>query len=444
MPSASAVPAGSICVADLSMTGQNVITPPAGWNQIRIDNISYFSTQALYWHLTTSGEPSSYTWNSTGGVYFEGIISCYYGVNISAPMDPGAQNGSGVAITGGTATAPSITTRNNGDVIIGAFVVGESNWGQGVTINLPAVLTQRSSFTDADADYLSSKSGDRNQNAAGVTGSLTVTTANGLSGDAIIAQQAALQPAGSTPFPTPTSTPTPTPTSIPTPTPTPTPSGTIAFAGSAQSSSGGSLTAAMPLAMPSPLAAGDVCVAQIAVTGPNNLQVPAGWTKIREDLNGYAGTQGLYWHLTGSSETASYIWSTFSGQAFFEGTIGCYTGVNKTTPIDSGAPNGSGAVASGTAGVTAPSITAQTAGDLIIGAGMAAESSWGQGVSVNLPASLTVRWAASDASASFLANAAGDRYSANAGATGPFTMSTSNGQSGDGLIAQQLALQPGS
>lgn len=185
-------------------------------------------------------------------------------------------------------------------------------------------------------------------------------------------------------------------------------------------------------------------MAQIAVTGPNNLQVPAGWTKIREDLNGYAGTQGLYWHLTGSSETASYIWSTFSGQAFFEGTIGCYTGVNKTTPIDSGAPNGSGAVASGTAGVTAPSITAQTAGDLIIGAGMAAESSWGQGVSVNLPASLTVRWAASDASASFLANAAGDRYSANAGATGPFTMSTSNGQSGDGLIAQQLALQPGS
>jgi hypothetical protein len=429
MPSPSAVPAGSICVADLSMTGQNAITPPAGWNLVRIDNISYFSTQGLYWHLTTASEPSSYVWMSTGEVFYEGIISCYYGVNSIAPIDPGAPAGSGVATTGTTATAPSITTQNSGDLIFGAFVVGETHWGQGVTINLPATLTQRSSFTDSDASYLSSKSGDKSQNAAGATGGATVTTANGLSSDAIIAQQVALRPTGSAPTPTPTPTP---------------PSGSIAFAGSAQSGSGGSLTSTMPLAMPTPLTAGNICIAHIAVTGPNNLQVPAGWTKIREDINGYAGTQGLYWHLTGSSEPASYTWSTFSGQAFFEGTIGCYSGVNKTTPIDPGAPNGSGAVASGTSGVTAPSITMQTAGDLIIGAAMAAESSWGQGDIVNLPASSTVRWTASDAIGSFLASAAGDTSSFNAGATGPFTVSTTNGQSGDGLVAQQLALQPGS
>jgi hypothetical protein len=434
MPSSSAVPAGSICVADLSMTGQNVVPPPAGWNLIRIDNISYFSTQGLYWHLTNANEPPAYTWNGTGGVFFEGIISCYYGVNSVAPIDPGAPTGSGVAVTGTAATAPSITTRNTGDLIIGAFAVGETNWGQGVTLNLPATLTQRSGFTDADASYLASKSGDRSQNVAGATGGLTATTANGLSSDAIIAQQAALQPAGSTPTPAPT----------PTPTPTPTPAGTIAFAGSAQSGSGGSLTSTMLLTMPTPLAAGDICIAHIAVTGPNNLQVPGGWTTIREDLSGYAGTQGLYWHLTGSNEPASYTWSTFSGQAFFEGTVGCYVGVNKTTPIDPGAPNGSGAVAGGTAGVTAPSITTETAGDLIIGAAMAAESSWGQGVTVNLPAALTMRWTVSDASASFLANAAGDRFSANAGASGPLTISTTNGKPGDGLVAQQVALQPGS
>jgi hypothetical protein len=196
--------------------------------------------------------------------------------------------------------------------------------------------------------------------------------------------------------------------------------------------------------MPGSIPVGDICVAQIAVTGPNNLQVPAGWTKIREDVNGYAGTEGLYWHLTVSSEPASYTWSTFSGQAFFEGTIACYYGVNRTTPLDPGAPNGSGAIASGTAGVVAPSMTTQTAGDLIVGAAMAAESSWGQGDIVNLPASLTVRAGASDVSGSFLADAAGDRYSPVVGPTGSFTVSTTNGRSGDGLVAQQIALQPGS
>src|SRR6185312_4718655 len=37
MPSSYAVPAGSICLADLSVSGSHVVTPPAGWIAIRRD-----------------------------------------------------------------------------------------------------------------------------------------------------------------------------------------------------------------------------------------------------------------------------------------------------------------------------------------------------------------------------------------------------------------------
>jgi hypothetical protein len=460
MPSPSAVPAGSICVADLSMFGGVTVTPPSGWNLIRFDALSYQAAQGLYWHLTTSSEPTSYSWNLSGNAYFEGVISCYYGVNTSAPIDSGAPSGSASVVNGTTATAPSITMRSSGDALIGAFLASETNWGQGDIINPPSGLTQRSSFSDTDADYLAAWSGDLIGAAAGASGGLKITTANGLSTDAIIAQQVALQPVNSastpTPTPAPTSTPVPTstpiPTSTPTPTVTPTPTamptatpapGTIALGGSAQSSSGNTLTPTITLAMPSGLPAGDICIAHIGVSGPNNLQVPAGWTRIREDLNGYMITEGLYWHLTSSIDPAIYTWSTFAGQAYFEGAIGCYSGVNTTTPLDPGAPNGSGAVAVGTGTVAAPSITTQHSGDLIIGVAAVSETNWGQGVVINLASALAPLWRATDSSADYLSTAAGYMGQSAAGSTGSLSFSEVNGLSGDGLIAQMIALQPG-
>src|SRR6202034_1945041 len=147
----AAVPVGTICVADLITSGDNIITAPSGWNVIREDINAHFATQSLYWHLTGPSEPSGYTWTTGGGVYFEGAIACYSGVNITTPIDPGAPKGSGSIGTGTSITAPSIITQTSGDLIIGAFLSGESTWGQGVTINLPATLTPRWSFTDANA-----------------------------------------------------------------------------------------------------------------------------------------------------------------------------------------------------------------------------------------------------------------------------------------------------
>ncbi|MGH7932965.1 MAG: hypothetical protein ACREQN_07320 [Candidatus Binataceae bacterium] len=428
MPSPFAVPPGSICLAGLSMLGTNPITSPAGWNNIRVDAVGSQGIQGLYWHLTGANEPTQYTWTVNGSAYFEGIISCYYGVNTTTPIDQAAPNGTGASANGTTVSAPSITTLSTGDLILADFMATESNWGQGVTINLAPGLTNRSNFTDADVIYTASSAGDMIQSTAGATGTLTITTANGVASDGLIAQLVALQPASSTAPPPP-------------PPPPPPPTSSIAFIGSAQSSSGGNLTATVGLPIPASVGAGAICIADIAVTGPNNLQVPAGWTKIREDLNGYSGTQGLYWHLTGASEPTSYTWSTFAGRALFEGAIGCYAGVNTTTPLDPGAPNGIGAIANGTI-VTAPSFTTQTSGDLLIGAAMTAESNWGQGVIVQPPATATTSWSATDSSADYLSSAAGVQTQTTAGATGGLTFTTLNGRSTDAMIAQMIALQP--
>ena len=433
MPSSYAVPAGSICVAALSVSGSHVITAPTGWNQIRRDIAGFQATQGLYWHLTQSSDPTQFDWMLDGSTVFQGIISCYYGVNTNTPVDSGAPNGSGTVALGTTISAPSITTQNAGDLIVGSFMVGETNFGEGVMINLAPGLTSRSSFTDTDVPYTASAFGDMTQSSNGGTGNLTITTVNGLSSDGLIAQQVALQPASSSTPPSPT------------PTPTPPPAGSIVSVGSAQSSSGGAYTSTIGLQMPASVGIGDICIADIALSGSNSLQVPAGWSKIREDINGGTDTQGLYWHLTVGTEPPSYTWSTVGGaQAWFEAAIGCYAGVNSTTPLDPGAPNGTGAIASGTL-VTAPSLTTQNSGDFIIGAAMTAETNFGQGDVVQLPASATTLWSATDSSVGFdyLSSAAGSETQVSAGATGGFAFTTLNGGlPTDAMIGQMIALQP--
>src|SRR5471030_1490494 len=75
----------------------------------------------------------------------------------------------------------------------------------------------------------------------------------------------------------------------------------IALQGLAKTTSGPDLVDAThtTLTMPSPVGAGLICLAHLALSGNNYLTMPAGWTRIREDINGpYYSTQGLYWHLT--------------------------------------------------------------------------------------------------------------------------------------------------
>jgi hypothetical protein len=420
----SPIPAGVICVAHLAVSGDNVVSAPSGWQVIRADILGHQDTLGLYWHLSTSGEPASYTWSTGGDIFYEGAIGCYSGVNTTTPIDPGAPNGSGAVGNGTSITAPSITTQVNGDLIIGAFQATESTWGQGVSINLPASLTTRWSFNDTNAQYLASAVGDRTQATAGASGGLTMTTKNGLAGDGLVGQQLALQSANPGPPPSPPS------------------NKTITFLASTVSSGGTDLTTTPTLGMPSPSAvpAGSICVADLSMFGGVTATLPSGWNLIRFDNLSYNAAQGLYWHLTTASEPTSYIWN-LSGSAYFEGVISCYYGVNTSAPIDPGAPSGSASVVNGTS-ATAPSITMRSSGDLLIGAFVVSETNWGQGDIINPPTGLTRRSSFTDSAADYLTSWTGDLIGAAAGASGGLKITTANGFSTDSIIAQQVALQP--
>ena len=423
----SSIPAGSICLAHIATSGDNYITGPAGWTFVRADINGHAGTQDLYWHLTGASEPASYNWdpgnaNFASQVFFEGVIACYSGVNTVTPIDPGAPSGGGAVGNGTSITAPSIMTQTPGDLVVAVFHVTENFWGEGVTISLPSSLRRRWSFTDADASFLAAVSGDRTQKSGGPTGGFTVTTTNGQSGDGLVAELFALQPANPPP-------------AIP-------PPGTgISYLASTPSSSGLNTTANLTLEMPSPAAvpSGSICLAQLSILGNNSINAPTGWTRIREVNNSFQATQGLYWHLTSSTEPPTYTWTT-AGSTYYEALISCYYGVNRITPVDPGASTGSASIVNGST-VTAPSITTVSSGDLVLGAFTVAENNWGEGVIINLPPSLTSRSGFSDSSAGFLASAVGDRVQTSAGATGSLTITTANGNPGDGLIAQQVALQ---
>src|SRR5207245_4910950 len=93
MPAVAAVPVGSICLAQLSILGTNPINPHTGWSPIREVTNNNIVTQGLYWHLTNSSEPPTYTWTTTSPTSYEALISCYSGVNPTTPIDPGAPAG---------------------------------------------------------------------------------------------------------------------------------------------------------------------------------------------------------------------------------------------------------------------------------------------------------------------------------------------------------------
>src|SRR5260370_5455595 len=210
----------------------------------------------------------------------------------------------------------------------------------------------------------------------------------------------------------------------------------IALITFAKTSDGSTLSGNMTLNMPASVPAGVVCLAHLATSGDNIITSPAGWKRIREDINGHQATQGLYWHLSNSSEAASYTWTT-GGGVYYEGVIACYSGANTSTPIDPGAPKGSGPIGSGI-NITAPSITTQTTSNPIVGAFQVTESTWGQGVTINLPGALTPRWSFTDADADFVATASRDQIHTTAGAPGALPIPTNRSQPADSLLPTPL------
>jgi Right handed beta helix region len=140
--------------------------PPAGWTQIGTmhlveDVLHTFMGYWVYWKRASS-EPADYTFtHTTGGVSSQAMIATYYDVrSVDDPIDAFAQ---GFGNSGGTATAPGITTVSGNTELIYAG----HNWDGTGTLAPPTGMTERFE----NYLYLA----DEDRELAGATGSRSQT-----------------------------------------------------------------------------------------------------------------------------------------------------------------------------------------------------------------------------------------------------------------------------
>jgi hypothetical protein len=116
---------------------------------------------------------------------------------------------------------------------------------------------------------------------------------------------------------------------------------------------------------PSAVVSGDVMLAQLTTKGASGvlptITPPSGWALVRNDANGTAMQQAIYWKAAGSSEPASYTWGLSVSVAASGGIVG-YSGVDTSSPVDTSGVTVSSA--NGTA-LSAPSVTTTQDSDIV-------------------------------------------------------------------------------
>ena len=112
---------------------------------------------------------------------------------------------------------------------------------------------------------------------------------------------------------------------------------------------------------PATFATGDLLLASIAIRGSSTISPPAGWTVIRNDLNGTNLRQVTWWKIATASEPATYTF-TFSAGRLSAGAIHAYGGVHPTNPIDVS----SGSINASSTSLTATGVTTTVANDRLV------------------------------------------------------------------------------
>jgi hypothetical protein len=112
---------------------------------------------------------------------------------------------------------------------------------------------------------------------------------------------------------------------------------------------------------PAGTAAGDVLVAFVsAPTAPAALTAPPGWSTVRTDANGSGLETATFVRVAGASEPPTYTFGLNRANAAV--VVAAVAGADPTNPVDA---HGSRA-ADYTRTLTAPALTATSAGDLLV------------------------------------------------------------------------------
>jgi hypothetical protein len=93
-------------------------------------------------------------------------------------------------------------------------------------------------------------------------------------------------------------------------------------------------------------------LAAVAFRGNPTITPPAGWTLVRQDVNGNTHRQSIFVRVAGGSEPASYTFTLSAAQSAAGGIV-AYSGVDPNTPVD---VHG-GQVNAASTSATAPSIS---------------------------------------------------------------------------------------
>src|SRR5215467_11880406 len=84
---------GLFYLAQVSYCGAGVCSTitnnsvPAGWTQIGTPQLSGNNASVLFWHVSTTAEPASYTWGFSGNASASGGIIAFSNVLNSNPID---------------------------------------------------------------------------------------------------------------------------------------------------------------------------------------------------------------------------------------------------------------------------------------------------------------------------------------------------------------------
>lgn len=180
-----------IVLVTISMTGNPTVTTPPGWNlAVRTDGTS--QAGATYWALGSISFPASFSFSITQNAV-AGVATAYSGVDNTTPLDVAAA-GQYNSASSQTVTAPSITTINDGDLIVIAM-----QWWMSARQNPPSwsgyTYTTRTSggIRGSTTNSAALEIGDEPQVTAGATGTNTATVGTG---STTTSQTIALRPAG--------------------------------------------------------------------------------------------------------------------------------------------------------------------------------------------------------------------------------------------------------
>src|SRR2546426_1177210 len=275
------VVSGDLLVAAISVRSANPSTP-SGWTLVWCGNsgsstggttcpASSTVSLAVYWKVAGTSEPSTYSgWTTTQKA--AGVITAYYNVNTSTPID--VQNGTGYTSRVTSPSTPSITTARADTMLAAAFGAADGadiTFGTSVA-SMPAGMTDEWDVNGSVSSGSASGAAhaamfDAIQDGIGLTGQKTVNYASSAVG---VAHLLALKPATMTVTTSSASSPP-----------------TFRAASSANTTvSCGSPCISLTISVPAGVGRGDVMIANIVARSTTpTIQAPAGWTLIRRTIS---------------------------------------------------------------------------------------------------------------------------------------------------------------